>query len=406
MTKIDSETVNVRPRVLFCDNEMSPYKLPLYEALSKDWDLTVYFSRYRGAGRLWRIDPQQWTFRYKVLKKLPWIPFTINPALPGRALTSYDVCIVAGGALQDIFGMLAGIAAAKIRRRPSIFWTDAFVPSNPVPDDYGWLHKAKRFLERQLYGKLLFRLPDYFMAQGLGPVEELKKRGISDNRIVVTIWAVPELEENPPIIPDEEVRVLTAGKRVLLTAAYFRKAKGIDGVIRAFRRLEGDDLCLIIMGEGRDRTRLVSLAGNDSRIHFVGFCEGQRKWAFFFAAEIFVLFTYHDPWGLVINEAMQGGAAIVTTDSAGCVTHLVRNGENGVVIKAGDEEALYKALDRLTSDWSLVRNMGNRSTEIIADFGVAKATSDFVRAVRTWTNQGGKSGSGVKEKPAPQVDHP
>jgi glycosyltransferase involved in cell wall biosynthesis len=389
MSRIESETVNTRPRVLLCDNEMSPYKLPLYEELSKIWNLTVYFSRYRGAGRLWQIDPQKWTFRYKVLKRLPWIPFNINPSLPFRALTSYDLYIVAGGSLQDTFGMLAAILAAKVRKRPSVFLTDAFIPSRPVPADYGWLHKAKRFLERELYDKLLFRLPDYFIAQGLRPVEELKKRGVTENRIVVTIWAVPELEENPQTFP-EEVRALTAGKRVIMTAGYFRKAKGIDGVIRAFRRLKGEDLCLIIMGEGRERAHLESLAGSDSRIHFVGYCEGRRKWAFFSAAEIFLLFTYQDPWGLVVNEAMQCGCAIVTTDGAGCITHLVRNGENGLVIKVGDEEALHGALDRLASDWSLVRKMGDRSREIIADLGIAKVTKDFVEAVRSWTNQGGK----------------
>ena len=260
MTRIESEKANIRPRVLLSDNEMSPYKLPLYEELSKVWDLTVYFSRYRGAGRLWQVDSQKWTFRYKVLKRLPWIPFNINPALPFRALGSFDVYIVAGGSLQEAFGMLVAILAAKVRRRPSIFLTDAFMSSNPVPEDYGWLHKAKRFLERHLYDMVLFRLPDYFIAQGLRPVEELRKRGVSENRIAVTVWAVPELEENPPIFP-EEVQILTAGKRVIMTSGYFRKVKGIDGVIRAFRRLKGEDLCLIIMGEGRERTHLESLAG-------------------------------------------------------------------------------------------------------------------------------------------------
>ena len=400
MTRIESEKANIRPRVLLSDNEMSPYKLPLYEELSKVWDLTVYFSRYRGAGRLWQVDSQKWAFRYKVLKRLPWILFNINPALPFRALGSYDVYIVAGGSLQEAFGMLVAILAAKVRRRPSIFLTDAFMSSNPVPEDYGWLHKAKRFLERQLYDKLLFRLPDYFIAQGVRPVEELRKRGVPESRIAVTVWAVPELEENPPVFP-EEVRILTAGKRVIMASGYFRKAKGIDGVIRAFRRLKGDDLCLIVMGEGRDRPHLESLAGDDSRIHFVGFCEGRRKWAYFFVAEIYVLFTYQDPWGLVINEAMQCGCAIVTTTSAGCVTHLVRNGENGLVIQAGDEEALYEVLDRLASDRNLVRKMGDRSREIIADCSIARVTRDVVGAVRTWTNQGGKSMPGVKKRPTP-----
>ncbi|MEJ2006730.1 MAG: glycosyltransferase family 4 protein [Acidobacteriota bacterium] len=378
---------------------MAPYKLPLYEELSKIWDLTTYFSRHRGAGRLWQIDPQKWTFRYKVLKRLPWIPFTVNPALPFRAMASYDLCIVAGGGLQDTFGMLAAILAAKIRRRPSIFLTDAFIPSNPIPDDYGWLHRAKRFLERQLYDKLLFRLPDFFMAQGLRPVAELKKRGVAESRIADTIWAVPELEENPPPVP-EDIRRLVAEKRVIMTAAYFRKAKGIDGVIRAFRRLNGEDLCLIIMGAGRERVHLESLAGDDTRIHFVGYCEGHRKWAFFSTAGIFVLFTHHDPWGLVVNEAMQCGCAIVTTDSAGCETHLVRHDENGLVIKAGDEEALYRALDRLAGDWGLVRKMGDRSREIIADLGITKVVQDFALAVRTWTNQGSKLMPGAGEDSA------
>jgi glycosyltransferase involved in cell wall biosynthesis len=384
MTEIETETANGRLRVLLCDNEMSPYKLPLYEELSKIWNLTVYFSRYRGARRRWHIDPQKWTFRYEVLRRLPWIPFSINPTLPFRALASCDLYIVAGGSLQDTFGMLAAILAAKIRRRPSILMTDAFISGDPIPDDYGCLHKAKRFLERQLYDKLLFRLPDYFIAQGLRPVEELRKRGVSKDRIVVTVWAVPELEENPPTFP-EEVQALTAGKRVIMTAGYFRKAKGIDGIIRAFRRLNGEDLRLIIMGEGRERAHLESLAGNDPRIHLVGYCEGRKKWAFFLAADIFVLFTFHDAWGLVVNEAMQCGCAIVTTDSAGCVPHLVSHDENGLVIKAGDEEALYTVLNRLVSNWGLVRKMGDRSREIIADLGVAKVARDFTGAVRTWT---------------------
>jgi glycosyltransferase involved in cell wall biosynthesis len=402
MIRTEPETTSIRPRVFLSDNEMSPYKLPLYEELSKIWNLNVCFSRCRGAGRLWNVDSKKWTFRYKVLKRLPWIPFNINPALPFRALGSYDVYIVAGGSLQETFGMLVSILAAKIRRRPSIFLTDAFRSANHVPEDYGWLHKAKRFLEGLLYDKVLFRLPDYFIAQGLRPVEELRKRGVCENRIAVTVWAVPELEENPPNSPDA-VRALTAGKRVIMTSGYFRKAKGIDGVIRAFRRLKGQDLCLIIMGDGRERSHLESLASNDSRIHFVGFCEGLKKWAFFFTAEIFVLFTYQDPWGLVINEAMQSGCAIVTTESAGCITHLVRNGENGIVIKAGDEEALYRTLETLASDWSLVRKMREKSKEIIADLGIARVTRDIVDAVRVWTNPGATSTTDVTGKPTSQV---
>jgi len=58
-----------------------------------------------------------------------------------------------------------------------------------------------------------------------------------------------------------------------------------------------------------------------------------------------------EPWGLVVNEAMNQHTAIIATDTVGAVAGgLIRDGRNGLVVPAGDERALAAALQVLASD--------------------------------------------------------
>ena len=51
--------------------------------------------------------------------------------------------------------------------------------------------------------------------------------------------------------------------------------------------------------------------------------------------------TFREPWGLVVNEAMNQGLAVIATDAVGAAAGgLVRDGENGLIVPAGDERAL------------------------------------------------------------------
>ena len=63
-----------------------------------------------------------------------------------------------------------------------------------------------------------------------------------------------------------------------------------------------------------------------------------------------VLPSVFEPWGLVINEAMNAGRAVVVSDQVGCGPDLVRSGENGYVFPAGDIAGLRQALVNLLGD--------------------------------------------------------
>jgi glycosyltransferase involved in cell wall biosynthesis len=80
---------------------------------------------------------------------------------------------------------------------------------------------------------------------------------------------------------------------------------------------------------------------------------------------VFVLPSAHEPWGLVVNEAMNAAKPVVVSDQVGCAPDLVRDGVNGFVFPAGDIGALAERLRRLTEDPELARRMGEESLRII-----------------------------------------
>jgi glycosyltransferase involved in cell wall biosynthesis len=69
--------------------------------------------------------------------------------------------------------------------------------------------------------------------------------------------------------------------------------------------------------------------------------------------------TFREPWGLVVNEAMNRGLAVIASDAVGAAAGgLVRDGRNGLVVPAGDSDALAGAIRRLAGDPGLRARLG------------------------------------------------
>jgi glycosyltransferase involved in cell wall biosynthesis len=80
-----------------------------------------------------------------------------------------------------------------------------------------------------------------------------------------------------------------------------------------------------------------------------------------------------DTWGLVVNEAMSVGKAVIVSDKCGCWIDLVEGGNNGYVFPAGDANALARCLISTLSDSDRLRRMGKRSLEIIEHYSFETA---------------------------------
>ena len=94
--------------------------------------------------------------------------------------------------------------------------------------------------------------------------------------------------------------------------------------------------------------------------------------ALYAAADVLVLpsiptAVFREPWGLVVNEAMNRGLAVIASDAVGAVAGgLVRDGETGVVVPARDSGALAAAIERLAADDSLRARLGTAGLQAVA----------------------------------------
>lgn len=155
------------------------------------------------------------------------------------------------------------------------------------------------------------------------------------------------------------------GRPVILFASKLQRRKHADHLIEAYARLcksadTNEQPVLVLVGDGEERGRLESMARDTglSGIRFAGFRNQSELPAFFALADVFVLPSRHEPWGLIVNEAMAAGCAVVASTDVGAHADLITNGVEGFVYPVGDIDALARSLADVLRSPETARQMG------------------------------------------------
>lgn len=177
---------------------------------------------------------------------------------------------------------------------------------------------------------------------------------------------------------DQRAQLLTdlrmeAGRSVILFASKLQTRKHADHLLEAYRRLcanmqPSKQPYLLFVGDGEERPRLESLVHEQSLagVRFAGFRNQSELPRFFDLASVFVLPSRHEPWGLIVNEAMSAGCAVIVSDDVGAHADLITNGVEGFVYPFGDISALTGSLVRLLHDPATAAAMGEAARHRIA----------------------------------------
>ncbi len=160
-----------------------------------------------------------------------------------------------------------------------------------------------------------------------------------------------------------------SGKIIFLFLGRVLKLKGLDTLIPVVKRLdtEGLPVCLIIGGDGPylpELKRKYNLA-DCKCIKCLGDVAREQVCKWYNCADVFVLSSYEDAWGLVVNEAALCRLPIVVSDAVGAGADLVKNGISGYSYPRKNQNELYDCLKHLACDESLRRKMGQESSRIL-----------------------------------------
>ncbi len=174
---------------------------------------------------------------------------------------------------------------------------------------------------------------------------------------------------------------------VILFASKLQERKHCDHLIAAYAKLSregGEPLpYLVVVGDGEARAALEGQAaatGFDS-IRFCGFRNQSELPRFFDLATVFVLPSRHEPWGLIVNEAMNARRAAIVSDDVGCGPDLIADGTNGFIYPVGDVDGLANALRRVLDTPGVAEAMGERAFERMAHWGFEEDVQGLRRAL-------------------------
>jgi glycosyltransferase involved in cell wall biosynthesis len=143
----------------------------------------------------------------------------------------------------------------------------------------------------------------------------------------------------------------------------FVEKKGFAGFIAALARLHSGGVAFraVLAGDGPERATLQRLAtqqGLNDRLSFPGWVHD--KMAFFAGIDVFCLPSLHEPFGIVLLEALAQAQPIVATDSEG-PAEILRDGIEGIVVPRNDADRLAGALWALLDDPVLAARLGSNA---------------------------------------------
>lgn len=154
-------------------------------------------------------------------------------------------------------------------------------------------------------------------------------------------------------------------KKVILFVGRLEPEKNVSLLIHSFGELKklDNEVVLFIIGDGSERKKLEQLAEElkIEDIYFEGYITFPKNVIYYKMADIFVLPSEYEPWGLVVNEAIIMGLPVVVSSHVGCREDLIQNGKNGYIFENNDREDLTRCLQqtlnleiefRMTDQWN------------------------------------------------------
>jgi len=245
----------------------------------------------------------------------------------------------------------------------------------------GWKRPLKRLIVSAVVGRCTAVLhcgrlgAEYFASYGARPEATFPFPYEPD---------YPALQRVPPekIAEVKSQFSLSNNRRYLLYVGRLVEVKRVDLLLEAFANVAGNrpSWDLIIAGDGPLRASLeASLPGDlASRLVWTGFLADYTiPAALYKSADVLVLPSDVEPWGVVVTEAATG-LAIVCSSTVGAAADLVLDGANGRLFPPGDVAALTGALVDVTSP-DKVDRMKAESPNILASW---RAHSDPVKGLR------------------------
>jgi 1,2-diacylglycerol 3-alpha-glucosyltransferase len=376
--------VQVKLRLVILTELIAPYRIPVFNALSKmaEIDLHVIFLAENDPGlRQWLVYKAEIEFSYQTLPSARWRVagqnILLNRGLNSALADSSIDALICGG-----YNYLASWQArswAKANHVPFLLWVES------TREDQRGNRAVVEFLKSKFIGGC-----DAFVVPGLSSSRYLQHYGVPSDKIFTAPNAVDndhfgEIATRTRSNTHSFRAKLGLPSRYFLFSGRLVPEKGVFELVEAYCAVSPsirEGFGLVFAGDGPCFAELQKQALGTRNVHFLGFRQRDDLASVMALATTLVLPTHSDTWGLVVNEAMACGLPVIVSHVAGCAADLVRDGWNGLIVRPRNPQSLAAALDRMARDEHQCSQMGRNSLTRIRDFSPATCAGGLATAAR------------------------
>ncbi len=238
--------------------------------------------------------------------------------------------------------------------------------------------RALRGLVKRIYLRWVFKRCAAFLCIGSDNREYYSTHGVCQKQLFDMPYAIDnDFFSSSARKSEKNLRKflnLEYGRPIILFAGKFLRRKNPAMLLDACRLMNrkiARNPYLLFVGKGEEEKNLREIAGEFDWVRFLGFRNQSELPSIYAMADVFVLPSQSEPWGLAVNEAMACNTAVISTDECGCSADLVDDAV-GRVIPAGDREALSVALEEVLADHQRCVAMGLVAGKRISSWGFAE----------------------------------
>ena len=364
--------------VLFIHNSVPEYRIEFWKELSKLINLKLVITDSKTADKIYGLKTKT-----DGLNILYWNKKNSKKILNNIDL--YDVVI-----LPPIDRLFEYKIAMKVKRVclknevKCIYWTEKWEPSK---SSQSVVKQIKNFIQKCMIKNVSRKVNRYIAAGSQSYKYLIEELGISKNKISIAYDSSTSPQSFQIKNLKEEFNLNSEGKIILFLGRLIHR-KGCHVLIKAcLPLLDALNLYLFICGTGSQETELKKLSKLNKRIIFVGKVQPSMRRQYFTQADVFVLPSINEKgtieaWGLTVNEALECGTTVISTDAVGATYDLI-NKNNGFVVKNNDLFELRNAIKD-----SLKRKFSSKNIkDEYQKFNVKEMSLSFYRAIKLCREQ-------------------
>jgi poly(glycerol-phosphate) alpha-glucosyltransferase len=323
----------------------SPYQRDFFKALSKKVDLQVYYLEAESPDSPW---PRKALEVYEVV-----LPGTYISFRGMRFFVSWKIPTVKGADALIFNGYMGTTLQWFLRYKSDSYCKSFFWGERMMFSSRGIKAKIQNWLIRPL------KNCEAIVAIGSRAVEGYRLRFVTTPVFNIPYSCDLELFQNIPLkVRSAHVNLLFCGQMI--------HRKGLDVLLTSFDELSMKyDITLHLVGREAEVEKMLDTLSTTTRSKIVnhGFQPPDMLPEFFSLADVFVLPSRYDGWGVVVNQALGAGLPVICSDQVGAGIDLIDDGKNGFVFKSGDAHDLSSKLRLMMDDSELIPLMSQCSRE-------------------------------------------